>query len=84
MKHDFLKPSPRGGGDQNSYKNNTDYNLSNRDHSAKEAEGMAALARPGGLSRPSTTGNGCYTQDTDFVATNDDQGGKRDSEPGRG
>ena len=72
------------GGDINDSGNNTDYNRGPRNHSKLEADGMAALARPGGLSRPSTTGNGCYTQDTDFVATNDDQGGKRDSEPGRG
>lgn len=64
--------------DINDTGNNTDFNRGPRNSSsAAERAGMAELARPGGLARESTTGNGSYKQDTDHVATNDDQGGKR-------
>jgi hypothetical protein len=65
------------GGDQNKT-NNTAHNTGNRERaSAREMAGMAELARPGGLARESTTGNGPISQDTNHVATNDDQGGAR-------
>ena len=64
--------------DINDTGNNTDFNLGPRNaSSARERAGMAELARPSGLGRESTTGNGSYLQDTDHVATNDIQGGNR-------
>lgn len=64
--------------DINDTGNNTDFNLGPRNRaSAREMAGMAELARPSGLGRESTTGNGSFEQDTNFVATNDCQGGDR-------
>jgi hypothetical protein len=64
--------------DINDTGNNTDFNLGSRDRaSAREIAGMNELARPSGLGRESTTGNGHWRQDNNFVATNDDQGGPR-------
>jgi hypothetical protein len=64
--------------DINDTGNNTDFNRGPRNsQSPLEDAGMRALARPSGLGRESTTGNGHWRQDTDHVATNDDQGGDR-------
>jgi len=64
--------------DINDVGNNTDFNLGPRNRaSAREIAGMNELARPSGLGRASTTGNGTPEQDTNHVATNDVQGGNR-------
>lgn len=65
------------GGDQNKT-NQTDFNAGPRNRaSAREIAGMNELAKPSGLGRESTTGNGPLSQDTNHVATNDVQGGPR-------